>query len=309
MIFGASIVAGLALCLVFAQPAFACDDGTSITKGCAPEGSLTEGGAKITQTRTQDDKSGNKDDKSASSELKHGNDGGSDDKTTSNIDSTDDTTTDTSGNDDDTGTDDVDPDDSSTVTIVDLDEDQPGCGDDLLCIERVLDDGSDEENAEHVVTITDVEEFEPRSGTTASEPDGWTVTDLDTNFFSSAKRQTLVGELFGDPVAVRFTPYQWRWDYGDGEVLETASAGSSWADLGLPEFSETPTSHVYVRAGTFTVELEIDVTAEYRFEGEEWEPVDGFLTLDSAPITVTAGSAKTVLVGKDCTDSGSSAGC
>ena len=159
------------------------------------------------------------------------------------------------------------------------------------------------------VSLSDVAAFRPDVGSNAMQPNGWAVVGLDTNFLSRGGADVVSGTLLGGPAEVRFTPVAWTWSYGDGATRRATTAGGLWAELGIPEFDATPTSHVYVAKGTYTITLTIDYVAEYRLGSGAWVPIAGVLSLPSNPLTITVGSAKTVLVEDDCRVNPSGPGC
>ena len=141
------------------------------------------------------------------------------------------------------------------------------------------------------------------------EPDGWMIVGLDTNFYSIAGVQIHDGTLLGQPAAVRFTPVQWRWAYGDGASAKYGTPGSAWASHGILEFDPTPTSHVYATRGTYTITLTIDFRAEYQFAGQSWTRISGLLAVPANELVATVGDAKTVLVERDCAQNPGGPGC
>jgi len=160
-----------------------------------------------------------------------------------------------------------------------------------------------------VITLADIASFRPAVGSDHMEPAGWMIVGLDTNFYSDAARHEVPGTLLGLPAGVRFTPSAWHWTYGDGAALSSARPGASWAALHVAEFEPTPTSHVFAAPGTYTIDLAIEFSAEYRFAGSPWVPIAGTLTVPANRIVATAGDAKTVLVGRDCSANPRGAGC
>jgi hypothetical protein len=160
-----------------------------------------------------------------------------------------------------------------------------------------------------VITISDIASFRPAVGGNHMEPNGWTVVGLYTNFYSDATSHVVDGTLLGAPASVRFTPTTWTWDFGDGTSSSYRTPGASWAALGIGEFEQTATSHVYATATTATIRLTIDYSAEYRLGAGEWTPIAGSLPVQAPPMTVVAGGAKTVLVGRDCGSNPRGPGC
>ena len=141
------------------------------------------------------------------------------------------------------------------------------------------------------------------------QPDGWVVPGLDANFYAVTAQHVVNGTLLGQPASVRFTPVAFHWDYGDGNAATRSTKGATWAALGIPEFGPTPTSHVYVTEGEYTIRLTIDFAAEYRFAGSPYYPIDGVIPLRANDLHVSVDGAKTVLVEHDCAANPSGPGC
>jgi hypothetical protein len=159
------------------------------------------------------------------------------------------------------------------------------------------------------LAMSDLASFYPQRPTVASEPDGWAIIGLDTNFVSSAAQHTASGILLGRPASVRFTPVSFLWDYGDGVRASTASGGRTWKQWGVPEFSPTPTSHIYSAGGSYDVRLTVEYTAQYSIASGPWLGVPGTLRLSAPTFTVVAADAKTVLVQRNCQADPQGPGC
>lgn len=162
------------------------------------------------------------------------------------------------------------------------------------------------------ITIRDVATFRPELALLNSEPNGWAVRGLAANFLAAGGSSTRSGTLLGAQAEVRFTPIAWQFDYGDGTApRSTATPGATWQALGLDEFDETATSHVYETSGSFTVSLLVDYAAEYRLGGAgPYSPIPGTLAILSAPIQlVVADSATTALVDRNCNENPRGPGC
>ena len=171
------------------------------------------------------------------------------------------------------------------------------------------DEDDDEDAPAVVVTIADVARFRPAIGGDHMEPNGWAVIGLPANFYARGGVSVKRGELFDRPALVRFTPVAWTWDYGDGGSRTTGQPGASWAALGVNEFDETATSHVFDEPGDFRIQLTISYSAEYQFAGGPWLGIAGTLALPADPLSVTVGDAKTVLVQRECTRNPAGPGC
>jgi hypothetical protein len=159
------------------------------------------------------------------------------------------------------------------------------------------------------VTINDLKNFPANPGVDHMQPNGWMVVGLDTNFYSVVGVETENGTLLGQAASVRFTPISWHWIYGDGTSATRSTPGRTWAAQGIPEFDPTPTSHVYQSDGSYYIDLSITFRADYRYAGDGWTPVLGTITLPANRLKATAGDAKTVLVGRDCTENPTGPGC
>lgn len=159
------------------------------------------------------------------------------------------------------------------------------------------------------VTLTDLANFVPQSASLTSQPRGWTVVNLNTNFIAGASTHVVGGSLFGQSAEVRFTPHAYDWNYGDGGTQSTAVSGARWDALGLREFSATPTSHIYASEGSFTTSVSVRYGVEYRVGGGAWIPVSGEVSSSAIATVVIVEGADTVLAARDCTNSRSSQSC
>lgn len=160
-----------------------------------------------------------------------------------------------------------------------------------------------------VVRISDLVNIRPVAASSAMEPSGWMVVGLPANFITDASAHVRSGILLGFPADVRFAPVEFRWGYGDGATRASSSGGSTWEALGVPEFSETATSHTYTERGRYTITAAVVYTAEYRFAGQPWRDIAGTLTIPEAPMSALAGEARTVLVDRDCSRDRRGPGC
>ncbi len=159
------------------------------------------------------------------------------------------------------------------------------------------------------VTLADLVNFTPIAGVHHMEPNGWMVIGLDTNFFATVESGVQTGLLLKLPASVRFTAERYRWSYGDGTSATRSTRGASWAASGVQEFDRTATSHVYRTAGTYSIDLAIDFSAEYQYAGGPWIPISGTIPVAANRLVAAAGDANTVLVGRDCAQRPSGPGC
>lgn len=120
--------------------------------------------------------------------------------------------------------------------------------------------------------------FRPDRPSIVFEPNGWSVPTLPTNMIAGASRHTVRGELLGWPVEVRFQPVTYHWSFGDGASRTVSVRGDSWSSRNAPQFAATPTSHRYLRPGNYRVDLVVDYRVEFRFEGDEFDDIDGYVS-------------------------------
>jgi hypothetical protein len=159
------------------------------------------------------------------------------------------------------------------------------------------------------ITLSDLANFVPQAATLTSQPRGWTVVNLNTNFIAGASTHVVGGSLFGRSAEVRFTPHAYEWNYGDGGTQTTSVSGARWDALGLREFSPTATSHIYGSEGSFTTSVAVRYGAEYRVGGGAWVAVDGEVTSSATTAVVIVQGADTVLAARDCTANRTAPGC
>ncbi|BAU32034.1 PKD domain-containing protein [Microcella alkaliphila] len=181
-----------------------------------------------------------------------------------------------------------------------------------LDVNPVPGDAADDSDASgpQIITLADIANFTPQSPVQYMQPDRWMVVGLPTNFYTDIAPHVVGGQLLGQPADVRFTPFAYAWNYGDGTAITHSTPGGTWQALGLDEFDATPTSHVYEAEGTYTITLTVAYAAEYRYAGGPWTRIAGYLELPANELVAEATSdAVTVLVDRDCTRAPLGPGC
>lgn len=159
------------------------------------------------------------------------------------------------------------------------------------------------------ITLADLTSFVPQSASLTSQPRGWTVVNLNTNFIAGASTHVVGGTLFGRSTEVRFTPHGYDWNYGDSGAQTTSVSGARWDALGLREFSPTSTSHIYGSEGSFTTSVSVRYGVEYRLGGGGWIPVSGEVLSSANTTVVIVQGADTVLAARDCIGSRNTQSC
>lgn len=159
-----------------------------------------------------------------------------------------------------------------------------------------------------VIRASDVAKVAPSPGTVTTEPAGWAVMNTPMNAYVTAKTHTVASTINSVPVTVTFTPERYEWKWGDGTVTETEVPGDSWANLGLPNWSHTATSHSYGTRGNLTLNVHVHYSATVSAQGKTI-PVKGLVTspATSTPILVVRSDA--ALVANNCIDAPNDPGC
>ncbi|GHD48421.1 hypothetical protein [Mycetocola manganoxydans] len=159
------------------------------------------------------------------------------------------------------------------------------------------------------ITLSDLAAFRPLAPSLRMEPDGWMLVGLPANFIVGTRTHVVSGTLFDHAVDVRFTPSSYSWSWGDGTSTRSSVPGATWSSLGLPEFSTTPTSHVFDEKGLYRVSVTVSYTVEFRVATLAWRSIAGTLPGPATVVAAVAGTAKTVLVDRECTRNPSGPGC
>jgi len=150
------------------------------------------------------------------------------------------------------------------------------------------------------LSYDDLSHVEPQSPSLSTQPVGWSVINLPTNFIASIAEHVVTTVVLGRDVEVRFTPIRYDWRFGDGETNATSSPGATWEQLGLAEFSPTPTSHRYRAVLSVAPTVTVTYAVAYRWFGQDWISVDGTLSRDASAPIVFVQNADTVLVASVC---------
>ena len=179
----------------------------------------------------------------------------------------------------------------------------------LWCYDTPGTDPTPSEPAIPDLTLPDLSRVEPRSPELVTEPSGWSVINVETNLIARISPHVVSTQVFDTPVEVLFTPVRYEWAYGDGESGVTDVPGSSWAALGLAEFSRTPTSHRYARPIGVIPHVDVVYRVDYRWRDLDWMLIDGTLTRGGDAPIVFLQNAATVLVTSDCRRKPDAIGC
>lgn len=159
------------------------------------------------------------------------------------------------------------------------------------------------------VTLADLVSFRPAAPTLTGEPAGFGVKGMPTNLVAGASEQHIPGTLLGWDVTVRFQPARFEFTHGDGTTALTPTGGAPWNHLRQPQFTPTPTSHIYRERGTFPVTVTVHYTAAVDFGTGTWHPVPGHITATTTGYHVQVIEAHTALVNNTCHENPTAPGC
>jgi len=131
----------------------------------------------------------------------------------------------------------------------------------------------------------------PPSALEVQPPNGRTLVNFDTNFFTATREFDRTVTLLGQRVELHIVPSAFGWNFGDGESLTTAEPGSPYPDLDV-----TPR---YLRKGPVAPSVDTTYTAQFRVNGGPWRAVPGSVTVAGAPVDLQVLTATPTLVGYD----------
>lgn len=130
----------------------------------------------------------------------------------------------------------------------------------------------------------------PASELVVQPPDGVTLVNFDTNFFTpDAGPVTRRVRLLGQVVRIEARPSEFVWSFGDGEVVRTSDPGAAYPDLRV--------THAYRRTGVVEVGLATIYRGRFRVGGGAWQDVVGSVTVASASESLRVIEATPRLVG------------
>ena len=120
-------------------------------------------------------------------------------------------------------------------------------------------------------------------------PDGETLVNFETNFYTDAAAFDRSVTLLGQSVDLRLYPVAYTWVHGDGTSATGDDPGAPYPDLRV--------THVYEHKGRVTPRVDVTWAADYRLPGTPWRPVDGTVTVPGTPQPLRVLEAQPNLVG------------
>jgi hypothetical protein len=129
----------------------------------------------------------------------------------------------------------------------------------------------------------------PASDLKIQPPNGRTLVNFDTNFYTDNGEFTRTVTLLGQRVELRIWPARYGWRFGDGQQRWTTTPGDRYPHLEV--------THRYLRKGRVSPSVDTTYAAQFRVNGGPWRDVDGTVTIPGTPEPLRVVTARPVLVG------------
>ena len=131
----------------------------------------------------------------------------------------------------------------------------------------------------------------PPSTLIIQPPNGRTLVNFDTNFYTDAPAEQIVPvTLLGQTIELRVWPASFTWNFGDGATTQTTERGAAYPALDI--------THKYLQKGEVAPSLDTTYAAEWRVQGSAaWQPVQGTVTIAGEPSALEVLTATPTLVG------------
>jgi hypothetical protein len=129
----------------------------------------------------------------------------------------------------------------------------------------------------------------PASELQVQPPNGRTLVNFDTNFYTENGEFTRTVTLLGQRVELRIWPARYGWRFGDGQKRWTTTPGDVYPHLEV--------THRYLRKGRVSPSVDTTYAAQFRVNGGPWRDVNGTVTIPGAPQPLRVVTARPVLVG------------
>jgi hypothetical protein len=129
----------------------------------------------------------------------------------------------------------------------------------------------------------------PPSALKVQPPNGRTLVNFDTNFFTETQPFDRTVTLLRQRVDLHIVPSRFGWQFGDGESLTTAEPGAPYPRLDV--------THRYLEKGRVAPSVDTTYTARFRVNGGPWRDVPGSVTIAGPPVDLAVLTATPTLVG------------
>lgn len=129
----------------------------------------------------------------------------------------------------------------------------------------------------------------PEAPLVIQPPNGRTLVNFETNFYTEQGEFTRTVTLLGRQVELRIWPASFGWRFGDGESEESTSPGAAYPDLEI--------THKYLKTGRVSPSVDTTYAAQFRVDGGPWRDVTGTVTIPGSPHALRIVEARPILVG------------
>lgn len=151
------------------------------------------------------------------------------------------------------------------------------------------DDGTDQKVTPGLVAIAFASMAIPPAQVEIEPPNGRTLVNFDTNFFTVVSPVSQTFRLLGQQVVIDAVPTNYTWHFGDGKSIETSQPGAPYPTLEV--------THRYLLTGSFAPSVDTVWSATYRLNGGDPAVVPGSLRVAGPPSSLRAVTATPTLVG------------
>jgi hypothetical protein len=119
-------------------------------------------------------------------------------------------------------------------------------------------------------------------------PDGRTLVNFETIFYTEAGEQNFPVTLLGRSVVIYAIPTDYTWHHGDGTTQTTETPGAPYPSKEI--------THLFETMGTVTPRVDVRYRAEFTVDGGARQPIPGIATVTGTSEELTILEARTRLV-------------
>lgn len=119
-------------------------------------------------------------------------------------------------------------------------------------------------------------------------PDGRTLVNFETIFFTDAGEQSFPVTLLGRSVVIYAIPVEYIWHHGDGTTQTTESPGAPYPSKEI--------THLFDTIGTVMPRVDVRYRAEFTVDGGARQPIPGIATVTGTSEELSVLEARTRLV-------------
>lgn len=136
----------------------------------------------------------------------------------------------------------------------------------------------------------------PASQIVVQPPEGRTLVNFDTNFFTTNTRPTTqTVTLIGQSVTIEATPTQYTWHFG-ADASDASDADLSTSDPGAP-YPDLRVTYRYPRVGEVHPSVDTTYAGRFRVGKGAWQTIPSTLTVPGSAVDLEVVSATPHLVG------------